>query len=110
MQKFLDILSEGLSKESHALLILDNASWHKSVALKVPENITLHYLPPYSPDLNPIERLWGYMKKTSLCNRVYESLEEIIETGVCAWKEISNTIAASICKCEFLSKMRLHNF
>jgi transposase len=47
---------------------ISQASWHTAMALKVPENISLLYLPSYTPELNAIERLWGYLKSHYLSN------------------------------------------
>lgn len=58
------------------LLVLDNAAWHSAKGLQVPENITLAFLPPYCPELNPVENLWKEMKK-ELKNQSFGSLEEI---------------------------------
>src|SRR6202035_1510635 len=49
---------------------LDGASWHNSHGLVVPNNITLLALPPYSPELNPVERIWHYLRSHWLANSV----------------------------------------
>ena len=56
MNVFLKMLSEELPHNDHAVLIMHQAGWHTSRALKLPENITTLLLPPYSPELNPVER------------------------------------------------------
>jgi hypothetical protein len=58
MQAFLDRLAATLAEDEHVLLVLDRAGWHGANALVVPANITLAALPPRSPELNPVERLW----------------------------------------------------
>jgi hypothetical protein len=62
MNIFLEQMSKDLEARE-AFLIMDCASWHKSKNLKIPGNITIIYLPPYSPELNPVERLWQYIKQ-----------------------------------------------
>ena len=47
------------------VLVLDQAGWHLAKALQVPPNMTLLHLPPYSPELNPVERLWAYLEATT---------------------------------------------
>lgn len=59
---YLDDLSEVFSKY-RIILCSDNAGWHTSKALEVPENIVFLYLPPYSPQLNPVEHLWDYIRE-----------------------------------------------
>ena len=56
---------------------MDRAGWHHKASLKCPDNIKIIYLPPYSPELNPVERFWEYLKDKILKNRVYESLEDL---------------------------------
>jgi hypothetical protein len=58
MNLFLAEVSRRLPNAVHAVLVLDRAGWHGAKALKVPGNLTLVPLPPYSPELNPVERVW----------------------------------------------------
>ena len=62
MNAYLADFSRNLSPEEHALLVLDRAGWHRSRSLAIPANVTLLYLPPYSPELNPIELAWSTLK------------------------------------------------
>lgn len=102
MQMFIDSFSSSLGLGVHALLVVDNAAWHHSSSLAIPSNVTLHFLPPYSPELNPSERLWKFMKSKFLCNQLYQDVEEIIETGVDAWRKLSTEIVKSVCACNFI--------
>ena len=56
MQEFLDAFAKTIDKDEHVALVLDGAGWHSGKKLRVPANITLVPLPPYSPELNPVER------------------------------------------------------
>lgn len=58
MSVFLTDFAQTLPDNTHAVMVLDGAGWHATKALKVPDNVTLVTLPPYSPDLNPVERVW----------------------------------------------------
>lgn len=62
------------------LLILDKAGWHVSKQLKQIENLQLMYLPPYSPELNPVELLWRETRKKYFHNRIFNSLDEVENT------------------------------
>jgi len=73
--QYLKSLSEKF-KNDYLVLIIDNASFHKSKQLKVPKNITIKYLPPYSPELNPQERRFEDIKKF-LKNKVFNTLEDL---------------------------------
>ena len=79
MNAFLEILSRNYQNRKIAI-IMDGAGWHKSKDLKVPANIDIFLLPPYSPELNPVERFWQYLKRNVLHNKVFESLEETEES------------------------------
>ena len=59
--------------------VLDGAGWHISKSLIVPDNITLMPLPPYSPELNPVENLWQYLRQNHLANRVFDSYDDIVD-------------------------------
>jgi len=81
-QIFLDILAKKYAKQ-HILLLVDGALNHHSEDLDIPGNITLHFLPPYSPELNPQENLWDEIREKIFknyalksMNHVYAKLEE----------------------------------
>jgi DDE superfamily endonuclease len=61
MQEFLDRFAATIGEDDHVLMMLDRAGWHGSGDLRVPDNITLEPLPAYSPELNPVERIWLYL-------------------------------------------------
>ena len=60
------------------VMIVDGASSHVSKELKIPENIRLHRLPPYSPELNPVEHLWDEIREKSFPNRVFSEMKAVI--------------------------------
>ena len=61
------------------MVILDGAGWHRSQGLVVPGKITLLERPPYRPELNPVERVWHYLRRHRLANSVFRSLVDIID-------------------------------
>jgi transposase len=83
---FLQEFSQTLAADAHAVMIWDGAGFHTSKQLRVPENITLVPLPPYSPELNPIENLWHYLKSHYWSNRPYADYAELEEAAVNAWR------------------------
>lgn len=97
MNAFLKVFGESLAADEHAVLVMDNAGWHHAKALKMPPNVTPLYLPPYAPELNPIERLWAYLKSHHLSNHAYESYEALLDAGVHAWNALTKTRIASLC-------------
>lgn len=102
MEVFLGMLSRTLKKRDHAIVIMDQAGWHRAHALGVPDNITILYLPPYSPELNPIERLWGYMRSHYLANRSYESYGHLLDAGAEAWQALTPKVLRSVCACDYI--------
>jgi transposase len=98
---FFKLMSEQYSGQE-IIIILDGAGWHKSKALEVPKNITLVFLPPYTPELNPVERLWNYLKSHTLKNRIYDNINTL-EIAVCDFiKTFSSDILKSICSANYL--------
>ena len=74
-QCFIEKFSEAFA-DSLNVLVLDNGRFHQAKSLEIPENIVLLFLPPYSPELNPIERLWQDMK-AKLFTQTYKTLETL---------------------------------
>ncbi len=64
-------------KDDKITLVLDGAGWHKSKKLIIPANIHIIHLPPYSPELNPVERLWLYVKSNTIRNKIYDSIDAL---------------------------------
>lgn len=85
MELFLEDFSKTIPIGKHAVLVVDQAGWHKSLDLKIPKNISFVFLPPYSPELNPIEQLWRQLKHGWFANRCFENYEEIVGVSIQAW-------------------------
>jgi len=90
MNHHLREISSQVGAAAHAMLVLDGAGWHNSRMLAIPDNITLLALPPYSPELNPVERIWHYLRSHWLANSVFRSLAEIMDACETAWKRFAN--------------------
>jgi transposase len=83
-QAFLQTLLRHGRPERRMVVIVDNARWHRAVALKpwlylYRSRIRLDYLPPYSPDLNPIERVWKLTRRLCTHNRYFPTLDGLVE-------------------------------
>ena len=85
----LNEISSQVAPEAHAVVILDGAGWHRSQGLVVPDNITLLELPPYSPELNPVERVWHYLRSHWLANSVFRSLADVMDACEMAWNRFA---------------------
>jgi DDE superfamily endonuclease len=88
MQVFLNRFGETLAPDEHAAMILDQAGWHGSNRLAVPANITLIPLPAYSPELNPVERVWLYLKERFLSHRLLDDYDAVAEAACNAWNRL----------------------
>ena len=84
-QLHLNDISNQVTEKKHAVLIVDQARWHLATKLEIPSNITLIKLPPYSPELNPMEQVWLLLKQRFLANRVFNGFEQIVDECCEAW-------------------------
>ena len=92
MNLHLEEISQYVRTGAHAILILDGAGWHQTGGrLSVPENITLVPLPPYAPELNPVENVWGFLRQNILSNRVWDTYEAIVDACCSAWNSLIAT-------------------
>lgn len=71
------------------MLLLDRAGWHTTDKLRVPRNITLIWLPSRSPELNPVENIWQYLRGNWLSNTVFETDDDIIDAACEAWNKLT---------------------
>jgi len=88
MQDFLDQFSQTIADDEHAVMILGQAGWHGSNALRVPANVTLVPPPAYSPELNPAGRVWLYLKERFLSHRLLNDYDTIVTAACNAWNRL----------------------
>lgn len=88
MTLHLKEIAAAVAPGGHAILILDQAGWYISKAFPVPPNMTLVPLPPKSPELNPAENIWQFMRDNWLSNRVFTSYTNIIDHCCYAWNKL----------------------
>ena len=85
MQHHLDEIAHLVHPKAHALVILDQAAWHTTEKLRLPDNLSLLALPPKSPELNPVENVWQYLRQNKLSHRVWPDYDAIVATCCEAW-------------------------
>ncbi len=90
MELHLAEISKAVDPGAHGVVIVDQAGWHMSARLTIPDNITLLPLPPRSPELNPVENIWQFMRGNWLSNRIFQSYEDIVALCCAAWNKLSN--------------------
>jgi len=88
MQLHLDQISRHVARKAHAVVLMDRAGWHISGELKVPQNLTIILLPSRSPELNPVENVWQYLRQNWLSNRVFETYDAILDAACEAWNNL----------------------
>lgn len=104
MSEFLKILAGEINAGDIVILLMDQAGWHRARALEVPANIVILFLPPYSPELNPVENLWGYMRSHHLSNRVYENYDHIKDEIGKAYRSLTPDALRSVCRCDYAER------
>jgi len=77
MNQFLVQISQAHPDE-FIVMVVDGASSHRALELRIPENIRLHRLPSYSPELNPQEHVWDELREKEFPNRVFESMQAVV--------------------------------
>jgi DDE superfamily endonuclease len=91
MQRHLAEIAGAVSPGAHAVVLLDQAGWHTTPKLRIPGNLSLLPLPPRSPELNPAENLWQFLRQTFLSNRVFETYNAILNAACHAWNAVRDT-------------------
>jgi transposase len=91
MNEHLNEISTQVATGAHAVLVRDGAGWHQTGGrLRVPDNITLLPLPPYAPELNPMENVWDYLRGNRLSRLVWDTYDAIVTACKVAWDFLIN--------------------
>ena len=103
---FLEQFSLTFQPNEQALMIWDGAGFHRSKTLKIPANVSIIQLPAYSPELNPIENLWHYLKSHHWSNRAYAGDSELETASVAAWKKsvLNSELTKTVCAAPWLKR------
>jgi hypothetical protein len=92
---FLDVLSKRFPND-YMLLCVDQATWHKSKTLLIPNNIELFFIPPATPEMNPIEQIWEELKEKHFDNRFFSSLKKVIDQLCLCFNNLDKSTVKSI--------------
>jgi transposase len=92
MSIFLEAFAESVPDDVHVVMVLDQAGWHGARKLVIPDNITLIALPPYSPELNPVERVWLYLRERFLSLQLFADYDAIVDACCRAWNSFANNL------------------
>ena len=107
MQAMLDELATAVTPGAHAVVILDRAGWHTAKDLTIPTNLTPVFLPPYSPELNAIERVWLYLRERFLSHRLWPTYDDILAACCAAWTRLRGEPGRfrSLCSFDWLTSV-----
>jgi hypothetical protein len=105
MQVFLDDFPMTLAPDEHAAMVVDGAGWHIAHELRIPGNVTLVLLPPYSPELNPVERVWLFLRERHLSHRLLAGYDAIVDALCTAWNALSPERLLSLTSYPYLNKV-----
>ena len=103
-------ISKRVAPDAHAVVTMDGAGWHQQGGqLKVPPNISILLLPPYSPELNPQENVWQYLRQNYLANRVFDTYDDIVDACCDAWNKLTKQpdVITSIATREWALQVKL---
>jgi transposase len=100
---YLEQFSLEIAQGVHAVLVWDQAGFHKSRDLKVPENVTIIPLPAYSPELNPVENLWHYFRSHYWSNLPYADYDDLRGAAIDAWQKaaLDPETIKSVCRVSY---------
>jgi hypothetical protein len=88
MQHHLEEISRCTAVGAQAVVVLDQAAWHTTAKLRPPRNVSLLERPPKSPELNPAENVWQFLRQNKLSNRIFENYETIVAAACAAWNSL----------------------
>jgi len=88
MTLHLQTISSAVAPDAHAVVVADGAGYHHRAAIRIPDNITLLTLPPYSPELNPVENVWQYLRQNFLAHRILDDYDQIVDACSEAWNAL----------------------
>jgi transposase len=106
VNKFLELFSQTLPEDEHAVMVWDGAGFHRAKTLRIPANISVVELPPYSPELNPIENLWHYLKSHFWSNRAYDDYDALEQAAMDAWQAavLDQELVQSVCAAPYAQR------
>src|SRR4028119_532904 len=107
MNEFLARFAATLAEDEHAVMVLDRAGWHRAKKLVVPSNVTLVWLPPYSPQLNPVERVWLFLREGHLSHRLLDTYDAIVGALCRAWNALTKERFQSLTSYPYLEQIRI---
>ncbi len=107
MDEFLARFAATLAEDGHAVMAADRAGWHTARRLVVPSNVTLVWLPSYSPQLNPVERLWLFLRERHRSHRLLYDHDAIVDALCRAWNALTPERIRSLTRYPYLEQVKV---
>lgn len=106
---FFEQFAAEVDSNTHVVMIWDQAGFHCAKKLHLPANVTILPLPPYSPELNPIENLWHYLRSHHWSNREYADYDALREAACDAWQTtcLDAELVRSVCNAPYLEQRKV---
>jgi len=101
---FFDVVSQRFPND-YILMVGDNASWHKSKGLKLPDNMELMHMPAYTPEMNPTEQVWDEVKEKDFKNQFFDTLKKVTEQLCKSFADIPRDLIQSLCGRDWINAM-----
>ena len=99
MSRHLEQISAKTEVGKHAVVIMDGAGWHQTLLAEDLGNVSIIKLPPYSPELNPIEQVWSWLRQHHLANRCFSGYDDIVESCSRAWNDFIDDTKRVVSMC-----------
>ena len=82
-------IGRNVAPGAHALVVMDGAGYHHRAAVTIPDNLSILTLPPYAPELNPVENVWQFLRHNFLAHRVLDGYDAIVDLCCDAWNRLA---------------------
>ena len=99
MEKHLELISKKVPEGRHGVIVVDGAAWHQAHLADKFDNLSIIKLPPYSPELNPIEQVWQWLRQNELANRCFKGYDDIVDECSRAWNSFISDASRVIKLC-----------
>jgi hypothetical protein len=82
-------ISRNVAPGAHAIVVMDGAGYHHRAAVTIPHNLSILTLPPYAPELNPVENVWQFLRHNFLAHQVFDGYDAIVDACCSAWNKLA---------------------
>jgi len=106
INSFFGQFAQEIPPDVHVVMVWDQAGFHISKGVRIPENVTIVSLPAYSPELNPVENLWHYLRSHYWSNRTYADYNELRLAAIDAWQKaaLNPELIQSVCRASYVER------